>query len=99
MKNSSKLGKNTLYLSRKDVENANVPMAHIVDALLAMFKEKGEGKVEMPPKPGSHTRPDAFIHAMPAYIPSLHSAGMKWVGGYPQNQSKGLPYITGLLIL
>lgn len=99
MKNSGTLGKSILYLSRNDVETANVPMSHIVDALLAMFKEKGEGKVEMPPKPGIHTRPDAFIHAMPAYIPSLHSAGMKWVGGYPQNQSKGLPYITGLMIL
>ena len=99
MKNSDTLGKSILYLSRKDVEKANVPMAQIVDALLAMFKEKGEGKVEMPPKPGIHTRPDAFIHAMPAYIPSLHSAGMKWVGGYSQNQSKGLPYITGLMIL
>jgi ornithine cyclodeaminase/alanine dehydrogenase-like protein (mu-crystallin family) len=99
MKNLSTLGKSILYLSRKDVEKANVPMRQIVDALLAMFKEKGEGKVEMPPKPGIHTRPDAFIHAMPAYIPSVHSAGMKWVGGYPQNQSKGLPYITGLMIL
>jgi ornithine cyclodeaminase/alanine dehydrogenase-like protein (mu-crystallin family) len=99
MKNSSTLGKSILYLSCKDVEKASVPMSQIVDALLAMFKEKGEGKVEMPPKPGIHTRPDAFIHAMPAYIPSLHSAGMKWVGGYPQNQSKGLPYITGLMIL
>jgi ornithine cyclodeaminase/alanine dehydrogenase-like protein (mu-crystallin family) len=55
--------------------------------------------VEMPPKPGIHTQPDAFIHAMPAYIPSLGSAGMKWVSGYPQNQAKGLPYIAGLLIL
>ena len=63
-----------------------------------MFREKGNGKVEMPPKPGIHTRPDAFIHAMPAYIPSMESAGMKWVSGYPENQKKGLPYITGLLI-
>ncbi len=74
-------------------------MSEIIDSLDAMFKEKGEGKVEMPPKPGIHTRPDAFIHAMPAYIPSLESAGMKWVSGYPGNQEKGLPYISGLLIL
>src|SRR3990172_7087210 len=53
----------------------------------------------MPPKPGIHTRPDAFIHAMPAYIPSLESAGLKWVSGYPANPQRGLPYITGLLIL
>jgi ornithine cyclodeaminase/alanine dehydrogenase len=53
----------------------------------------------MPPKPGVHTQPDAFIHAMPAYIPTLRSAGIKWVGGYPANQARGLPYISGLLIL
>jgi ornithine cyclodeaminase/alanine dehydrogenase-like protein (mu-crystallin family) len=88
-----------LYLSRKDVESINLPMMDIIVALDAIFKEKGNGKVEMPPKPGIHTRPNAFIHAMPAYIPSLESAGMKWVSGYPDNQAKGLPYISGLLIL
>jgi ornithine cyclodeaminase/alanine dehydrogenase-like protein (mu-crystallin family) len=88
-----------LYLSREDVEATQLPMLEIIQALEAMFKEKGNGKVEMPPKPGIHTRPDAFIHAMPAYIPSLQAAGLKWVSGYPGNQAKGLPYITGLLIL
>jgi ornithine cyclodeaminase/alanine dehydrogenase len=88
-----------LYLSRRDVETINLPMREIIDALEAMFKEKGSGRTEMPPKPGIHTRPDAFIHAMPAYIPSLESAGMKWVSGYPDNQKRGLPYITGLLLL
>ncbi len=88
-----------LYLSREDVEAVGLPMLEIIDALETMFKEKGEGRVEMPPKPGIHTRKDAFIHAMPAYIPSLRSAGMKWVSGYPENQNKKLPYISGLLIL
>ncbi len=88
-----------LYLSQKDVAQIDLPMSRIVEALETMFVEKGEGRVEMPPKPGIHTRPDAFIHAMPAYIPSMEAAGMKWISGYPANQSKGLPYITGLMIL
>jgi ornithine cyclodeaminase/alanine dehydrogenase-like protein (mu-crystallin family) len=88
-----------LYLSRKDVEAIALPMKEIIDALDQAFKEKGLGRIEMPPKPGIHTQPDAFIHAMPAYIPSLGSAGVKWVSGYPGNQAKGLPYISGLLIL
>ena len=83
------LGKKLLYLSRKDVEAVDLEMSDIIDALDNMFKEKGEGRVEMPPKPGIHTRPNAFIHAMPAYIPSMKSAGMKWVSGYPENQKKG----------
>lgn len=88
-----------LYLSRKDVETVNLDMPEIIKLLEIAFKEKGAGKVEMPPKPGIHTQPDAFIHAMPAYIPALHSAGIKWVSGYPANQQRGLPYISGLLIL
>jgi len=88
-----------LYLSRADVETVSLDMRTIIRLLEEAFREKGHARVEMPPKPGIHTRPDAFIHAMPAYIPAMHSAGIKWVSGYPENQKNGLPYITGLLIL
>jgi ornithine cyclodeaminase/alanine dehydrogenase-like protein (mu-crystallin family) len=74
-------------------------MAEIITALERVFREKGEGRVEMPPKIGIHTMPDAFLHAMPASIPGQKCAGMKWVGGYPDNSKRGLPYISGLLIL
>ena len=90
---------NLLYLSKADVESVDLDVKTIIDLLEKAFHEKGDGNVEMPPKPGIHTQPDAFIHAMPAYIPSLKSAGIKWVSGYPQNQERGLPYITGLLVL
>src|SRR5687767_1851901 len=88
-----------LYLSRADVESVGLSMAEIIDALEEMFRAKGRGEVEMPPKPGIHPLPDAFIHAMPAYLPQLGAAGLKWVSGYPQNQKRGLPYIHGLLVL
>jgi ornithine cyclodeaminase/alanine dehydrogenase len=88
-----------LYLARADVEAVALDMRTMIDLLERAFAEKGAGRVEMPPKPGIHTQPDAFIHAMPAYIPALHTAGIKWVSGYPANQARGLPYITGLLIL
>src|SRR5258708_24629402 len=96
---NSRLGKELLYLSRADVAAAGLGMAEIIAALEGMFREKGEGRVEMPPKIGIHTMPDAFIHAMPASVPVLKAAGMKWVGGYPENSQRGLPYVTGLLIL
>lgn len=41
-----------LYLSRAGVEAVGLPMAEVIEALEAMFREKGEGRVEMPPKPG-----------------------------------------------
>jgi ornithine cyclodeaminase/alanine dehydrogenase len=91
------------YLSRADVEAAGVPMDAVIGALETAFREKGEQRVEMPPKPGVHpstaTDRDNFIHAMPAWIPALDAVGVKWISGYPGNQGRGLPYITGLLIL
>jgi ornithine cyclodeaminase/alanine dehydrogenase len=96
---NSRLGQELLYLSHSDVVSTGLSMAEIIVALESMFREKGEGRVEMPPKIGIHTMPDAFIHAMPASIPVQKAAGMKWVGGYPDNSKRGLPYITGLLIL
>jgi ornithine cyclodeaminase/alanine dehydrogenase-like protein (mu-crystallin family) len=96
---NSRLGLELLYLSRTDVAAAGLGMAAIVVALESIFREKGEGRVEMPPKIGIHTMPDAFIHAMPASIPMQKAAGMKWVAGYPDNSKRGLPYITGLLVL
>src|SRR5882762_5748898 len=98
-----RLGKEFLYLSHSDVVSAGPGMAEIIAALEEMFREKAEGRVEMPPKIGIHTMPDtmpdAFIHAMPASIPARKAAGMKWVGGYPDNSKRELPYVTGLLIL
>jgi ornithine cyclodeaminase/alanine dehydrogenase len=93
------LGSELLYLSRADVAAAGLTMAEIITALEAMFREKGEGRVEMPPKIGIHPASDAFIHAMPASIPAQKAAGIKWVSGYPGNSKRGLPYISGLLIL
>ena len=89
-----------LYLSQADVASVDLPMVEIIKALETAFREKGQGKTEMPPKPGIHPGGgDNFIHAMPAYIPALKSAGLKWVSGFIENSKRGLPYITGLLIL
>jgi len=89
-----------LYLSQEAVINAGPTMAEIIEALEVAFREKGEGHTEIPPKPGIHPGGgDNFIHAMPAYIPALKAAGVKWVSGFPDNHKLGLPYITGLLIL
>jgi len=88
-----------LYLSKKDVEDADLTMAEIINVVEKAFREKGEGNVEMPPKPGIHPKPDAFIHAMPAFIPKMKAAGMKWVSGFPNNRKYNLPYIMGVLVL
>ena len=88
-----------LYLSRHDVEKLSIRMKEVIQVVEKAFREKTEGRTEAPPKPGIHPQKDAFIHAMPAYIPKMRSAGVKWVSGFPENPRRGLPYISGLLIL
>jgi ornithine cyclodeaminase/alanine dehydrogenase-like protein (mu-crystallin family) len=96
---NSELGEKFLYLTYADVASVGLDMAEIITALERMFREKGEGRVEMPPKIGIHPTADAFIHAMPAVSLGQRAAGMKWVSGYPENSKRGLPYISGVLIL
>jgi ornithine cyclodeaminase/alanine dehydrogenase len=88
-----------LYLSQAAVGAVGSSIYELIAALETAFRAKGEGRTEMPPKPGVHPGGgNNFIHAMPAYIQDLKSAGVKWVSGYPENYKRGLPYITGLLI-
>lgn len=88
-----------LYLSRAEVKAVGLDMLTVIGLIEKAYAEKSQGGVEAPPKPGVHPRPNAFIHAMPAYIASLRSAGIKWVSGFPENTRLGLPYINGLIIL
>jgi ornithine cyclodeaminase/alanine dehydrogenase-like protein (mu-crystallin family) len=88
-----------LYLSLSDVKRLNVPMEEIIRIVEEAFCEKAAGRTEVPPKPGVHPQKDAFIHAMPAYLRKMKAVGIKWVAGFPENPKKGLPYISGLLVL
>jgi ornithine cyclodeaminase/alanine dehydrogenase-like protein (mu-crystallin family) len=92
-------GESVRYLSRADVEAVGLAGTDVIEILDAAFRAKRECAVEMPPKIGVHPRDDAFIHAMPAYLSSADAVGLKWVAGYPGNQSLGLPYIHGLFLL
>jgi len=88
-----------LYLSHAIVEELRIPIEEVIGTVQEAFMQKAEGSTEAPPKPGIHPRRDSFIHAMPAYLDRMKSAGIKWVSGFPDNPKRGLPYISGLLIL
>jgi ornithine cyclodeaminase/alanine dehydrogenase-like protein (mu-crystallin family) len=88
-----------LYLSRADVEAVGMSMTEVVAAVEDVLREKGCGRVEMPPKRGVHPMPESAINAMPGYVPAEKVAGIKWVTRYLPNLEKGLPYVLGLLIL
>ncbi|MGH3052675.1 MAG: ornithine cyclodeaminase family protein [Gaiellaceae bacterium] len=88
-----------LYLSRTEVRELLPPLEQQLDLVESTYRALGEGRVELPPKPGIHPRPDSFIHAMPAYLRDEDVAALKWVAGYPANKARGLPYISGLIVL
>lgn len=89
-----------LWLSRADMDTLGLTMREIMDVVEEGFAAMGRGEVEMPAKIGIHTRRDCFNHSMPCYVGgTLDMAGVKVVSGYPPNQKKGLPYITGIWTL
>jgi alanine dehydrogenase len=88
-----------LYLTRAEVRELLPPVPAQLDIVEEAYRAVGAGRVELPPKPGIHPRADSFIHAMPAYLRDEDVAALKWVAGYPANKERGLPYISGLIVL
>ncbi|AGS25300.1 ornithine cyclodeaminase family protein [Rhizobium etli] len=91
--------KDLRWLSRNDVVQANLTFTSALDIVEETLRDHGSGAFENPPKIGIHPRPDAFLHAMTAWLPKQRKAGLKWVAGYPSNYEIGLPNISGLLVL
>ena len=88
-----------LFLSQADVTAIDLQMSEIIELLQANFREKGEGRVEMPAKPGVHTgEGNNFIYARPAYIPAMDSDGVRWGNRFPSDRERGLCF-TGLRTL
>ena len=57
-----------LYLTREEVAGLLPDVPAQLDLVEETYRAVGAGRVELPPKPGIHPRPDSFIHAMPAYL-------------------------------
>lgn len=88
-----------LYLSQEEVANLGITMAEVILAVEDVFREHGAKRIENPPKPGVHPRSDAFIHAMPGYLPNLKMVGMKWVSSFTSNYGLDMPAVMGVMIL
>ncbi|MEA4877573.1 MAG: ornithine cyclodeaminase family protein [Aminobacterium sp.] len=90
---------NFRYLSQEDVMGLGLDYKTIIDVVETALVAHGNKEIEMPPKPGVHTRPSCFIHAMPAWVKDQDICGLKWVSGYPENYKHDLPHIAGLQIM
>jgi ornithine cyclodeaminase/alanine dehydrogenase len=86
-------------IQREEVRRRLPPLAAQLDLVETTLRSLARGTVEMPPKIGVHPRADSFIHAMPAYLQGDDVVALKWVAGYPANPSRGLPYISGVIVV
>lgn len=88
-----------LYLSAADVASAAPPPAEIINLVALALTEKANDRVHMPPKPTIHPYPGTLLQAMPAWVEAAHAGGVKWVSAFPENKTRGLPSVSGLIIL
>lgn len=95
----------TLLLTQQEVGDL-ITMPEVIDAVRKTFKGMGEGTVINPTKlhldlgDGPSGLPyRAGMNSMPAYIGWQESAGIKFIGGWEDNPRKGLPYISGMMLL
>ena len=87
------------YFSEKEVIETGITLQETVDLCTQSLSQHARKQIENPPKPGIHPLPDAFIHAMPAWLKESNTCGIKWVAGFPSNVPKKLPTIAGLIVL
>jgi alanine dehydrogenase len=85
-------------LSDSDVKHL-ITMNDIVPAVEHVFGEYAEGKVEMPGKIYVNVKGYGDFRAMPSYVPSINTAGIKWVNVHPDNPQKGLPTVMATILL
>src|SRR6476646_3821111 len=84
------------FFAAADIEAA-VPPEQAVEAVRAAFVAYARGQWSMPPKVYVPAYPAGDFRAMPAL--GAGHALLKWVTSFPGNPAKGLPTVTGLVLL
>jgi len=84
-------------LFRREHVEAAVPPERAVDAVREAFVAYARGEWSMPPKVYVPAYPAGDFRAMPAL--GAGYALLKWVTSFPGNPARGLPTVTGLVLL
>lgn len=89
-----------LVLNSNDIESI-LFMRDVISLVENAFREKGFGRVQMPPKVYLFfSRYDGDLRAMPAYFEGLDIAGVKIVNSHPMNPTRyGLPTVMAVIYL
>jgi ornithine cyclodeaminase/alanine dehydrogenase len=96
----------SVLLLTEDQVASSISMGEVVEVCEKTFRGMGEGKVVNPTKvtldlgiDGQWPGYNASMNAMPAYIGWQDIAGIKWIGGWYDNPSLGLPYLSAMILL
>lgn len=79
-----------------------VTLEDVIDCVEEVWKWHARNKVVMPPKVTtdmSQLGVNGWFNSMPAYLAPVDMAGVKVVGGYADNPSRGLPFICANILL
>ncbi|PCJ57399.1 MAG: ornithine cyclodeaminase [Planctomycetota bacterium] len=96
---SPKLGSSLLYLTQADVINTGLTDMEIIEKTKITLKAHGTNEYQMPPKMALYPVVDSFMHSMPGYVPSEGACGIKWAYCFPENGKRGLPQLSGVVVI
>lgn len=86
-----------LLLTWKEVDEL-LDMKEVIQSVERAFKEKGNQKVQMPPKMYlNFDRYEGDLRTMPAYLETLDIAGVKIVNSHSRNREVGLPSVMAII--
>ncbi|MBS7638899.1 MAG: alanine dehydrogenase [Candidatus Bathyarchaeia archaeon] len=90
----------TLLLSDDEIKSL-ISMGEVMEVVEAAFREKGLGRVQMPPKIYLFfSRYNGDLRAMPSYLEEMDIAAVKVVNVHPNNKEKyGLPTVMAVIVL
>ena len=95
-----------VLLLDEDQVRSLISMKDVIDACEKTFLGMGTDRVVNPTKVtldlgigGKWPGFNASMNAMPAYIGWQNIAGIKWIGGWYDNPSKALPFLSAMILL
>ncbi|MCY2951965.1 MAG: ornithine cyclodeaminase family protein [Planctomycetota bacterium] len=88
------------FLSGRDIKAA-LPMKEAVEAMKDAFRQLSAGRAVMPLRTHIEVsdRPKGDALFMPSYSPADRKLGLKIVTLFPENPSRGLPFIQAVVIV
>jgi len=90
----------TVILTDNEVKSL-LDMGEVLEAVERAFREKGLGRVQMPPKVYLfYERYNGDLRVMPSYLKELDVSAVKIVNVHPENRVKhGLPTVMAVVVL